>query len=199
MRKIAIHCAHTGMADPRQLRPNPQNPKRHGKRKVALYAKIIKEGGWRRAIVVSQRSGLIVSGHGAQLAALQLGLPKVPIDKQQFPSAEAEKAAMLADNWLAESMADYDQELIAEIVDELREAHFDTELAGVMTAIEEDEVRELKRLEVLPVPRMAWVLIGVPTKKFGRINALVEKIARVDGVQVETTANNQFGENGEED
>ena len=49
------------------MKPTPLNPTRHGPRKLALYAKIIREGVWRRAIVVSTRSGLIVSGHGAWL------------------------------------------------------------------------------------------------------------------------------------
>src|ERR1700726_3104999 len=147
-----IRCAHTALVDPGSLLPNPQNPKRHSQRKLALYAKVIREGGWRRAIVVSDRSGLIVSGHGAWLAAVhELGSWLVPVDRQSFASEEAEKASMLADNWLAESMAEYDQNLVADIVGDLREAGFDLELAGILSDPESDE---LKVLSVPPVPRM---------------------------------------------
>ena len=191
---IPVHCAHTLVMDPAELKPNPLNPKQHGARKLALYAKIIREGGWRRAIVVSNRSGLIVSGHGAWLAALhELKASAVPVDRQDFASAEAENAAMLADNWLAESLAEYDPDLTAEVVADLRAAGFDLELAGIIAAID-DASDELKKMNVPPVPRMAWVLIGIPTVKFGRINALVEKISRVEGVRIETAASSSDGE-----
>jgi hypothetical protein len=184
--------------DPREMKPNPLNPKRHGPRKLALYAKIIREGGWRRSIVVSKRSGLIVSGHGAWLAAVhELKTDAVPIDLQDFGSAEAENAAMLADNWLAESLAEYDQDLIAEVVGDLREAGFDLELAGIIAAALDESSELIKEMDVPPVPRMAWVLIGIPTVMFGRINALVEKISRVEGVRIETAASSAEA-NGEE-
>jgi hypothetical protein len=50
---IPVHCAHSGFMETSKLVPNPLNPKKHGPRKLALYAKIIRESGWRGAIVVS--------------------------------------------------------------------------------------------------------------------------------------------------
>lgn len=51
-----------------------------------------REGGWRRAIVVSKRSGLIVFGQGAWLAAVQeLKVDVVPVDRQDFATEEAEE------------------------------------------------------------------------------------------------------------
>lgn len=185
--EIPIRCAHNQVVDPMTLQPHPQNPKRHGPRKLELYGKIIREAGWRRAVVVSNQSGFIISGHGATLAAIQLGC-LVPVDRQDFPSLEAEKAAMLADNWLAESLADYDQDLLAQLADDLRTAGMDTELAGFLRAFD-DDAPLLRKVEVPPAPRMAWVLIGIPTTRFGQINKHVEAIARVDGVRIETTAN----------
>jgi hypothetical protein len=194
---IPVHCAHTDLMIPREMKPNPLNPKRHGSKKLALYAKIIREGGWRRSIVVSKRSGLIVSGHGAWLAALNvLKDYAVPVDHQDFASAEAENAAMLADNWLAESLAEYDQDLSAEVVADLRAAGFDLELTGIIAAIDDNASDELKKMNIPPVPRMAWVLIGIPTVQFGRINGLVEKISRVEGVRIETAASSNGEENG---
>src|SRR5260370_9414625 len=96
---IPIFCAHTELVDPVKLVPHTQNPKRHSQRKLELYGKVV-AGGWRRAIVVSNLSGFVISGHGARLAAIDvLKIDKVPVDRQDFASAEAEKAAMLADNW----------------------------------------------------------------------------------------------------
>jgi hypothetical protein len=42
---------------------------------------------------------------------------------------------------------------------------------------------------VKPPPQTTWVLIGIPTVRFGEINELVERIAAVEGTIVETTAN----------
>ena len=193
---IPVLCAHSELADPRSLAAHPQNPKKHSEAKQRLYGKIIrppgKKGAWRKAIVVSNLSGCIIAGHGAQLAAINvLNVSLVPIDRQDFESEEAEKAAMLADNWLAESTADYDQDLLSELMDELKDANFDLELAGVMAEIDNASPDdELKELSVPPAPRMSWVLVGIPTVRFGQINSLVEKIARVPGVVLETAVNN---------
>src|SRR3990167_7954221 len=66
----ALHCAHARLVPTSKLKPNPQNPNKHSAEQLKLYAKIIRHQGWRRAIVVSKRSGLIVTGHGAWLAAI---------------------------------------------------------------------------------------------------------------------------------
>lgn len=192
---IPVLCAHTSLEDPRTLLAHPQNPKRHSPAKQKLYAKVIRppgqKGAWRKAIVVSNLSGFIIAGHGAVLSAInELGVALVPVDRQDFASAEEEKAAMLADNWLAESTADYDQDLLVELMGELKSAGMDLELAGVMEQIAEAQDKELRELAIPPAPRMSWVLIGIPTVHFGKINGLVEKIARIPETVVETAVNN---------
>jgi hypothetical protein len=192
---IPVLCAHTELADPRSLLAHPQNPKRHSPAKQKLYAKVIRPpgqpGAWRKAIVVSNLSGFIIAGHGAQLAAVnELKVSLVPVDRQDFASVEEEKAAMLADNWLAESTVDYDQDLLVELMNELKGAGMDLELAGVMAQLDSADAEELRELTIPPAPRMSWVLIGIPTVDFGKINALVEKVARIDGTVVETAVNN---------
>ena len=197
---IPVRCAHTELTDPRLLTPHPQNPKKHGPEKLELYAKVIRPA-WRKAIVVSNRSGLIIAGHGAQLAAINvLGVSLVPIDRQDFASEQEEKAAMLADNWLAESTADYDQDQLVELMNELRTGGFDMELAGVMAQLETSSAEDLLReVAIPPAPRMSWVLIGIPTVNFGAIAPLVEKIARVPETVVETAVNSAEMPNVEED
>ena len=51
------------------LVPHPRNPNKHGDNQIALLAKIIGNQGWRNPIVVSERSGFIVAGHGRLGAA----------------------------------------------------------------------------------------------------------------------------------
>ncbi len=46
---------------------------------------------------------------------------------------------------------------------------------------------ELKAIKPQAAPAMAWVLIGIPTVRFGEINEAVERIAALPGAMVETT------------
>jgi hypothetical protein len=57
--KIPVHCAHTGLINPWDIKPNPLNPERDGPRKLALYAKIIREGGSRLPPYGISEAGLV--------------------------------------------------------------------------------------------------------------------------------------------
>lgn len=126
----ALHCAHARLVPTSKLKPNPQNPNKHSAEQLKLYAKIIRHQGWRRAIVVSKRSGLIVTGHGAWLAAKAEGWPQVPVDFQNFKTSADEFAHLIADNKLPQ-MAEIDDELLAAILAEEFEDGFDLELTGL--------------------------------------------------------------------
>lgn len=200
---IPVLCAHSGQAHTADLVPNPRNPKRHPRRQLEVYAKVIRESGWRRPIVVSRRSGLIVKGHGAYEAARDvLQVDVVPVDFQDYPSDEAELADLLADNKLAE-LAESDDAALADLLGDLT-GKIDLELAGILATIEESGAATAAALKVLDVPAapaMTWVLVGIPTVRFGEINKHVERIARVDGVLLETTfqsADEPTAEEGEE-
>lgn len=52
-----------------KLKPNPLNRNSHPKNQIKRLEKIIKAQGFRSPIVVSNRSGLIVAGHGRLQAA----------------------------------------------------------------------------------------------------------------------------------
>lgn len=185
---IPIYCAFSKIVKLSGLKPNPQNPNTHSAEQLRLYGKIIQVNGWRRAIVVSTRSGLIVKGHGAWLAAKQIGLSHAPIDFQDYPTAEAELQDMLADNELAR-LAMSDESKLQEILNELEGKGCDLELTGILQKLE--ETPELKRWELVPPPpRMAWVLIGVPLVNYGAVSGLVESIGKVPEVLLESTVSN---------
>jgi hypothetical protein len=56
---IQVHCAHDEIAKIDDLKRHPANPNKHPPEQIKLLAKIIRVHGWRNAIVVSNRSGLI--------------------------------------------------------------------------------------------------------------------------------------------
>ena len=140
MRTMRVLCAHTSLADPASLKPNPSNPNRHSAHQIQLLAAIIQEQGWRAPITVSKRSGLIVRGHGRLEAALLIGCDKVPVDEQDYANEAEELADLLADNRLSE-LAELDEADLKKVIEKLRQADptFDVELTGFM----EDEIAKL--------------------------------------------------------
>jgi hypothetical protein len=137
---MRVLCAHTSLADPATLKPNPANPNRHSAHQIQLLAAIIQEQGWRAPITLSNRSGLIVRGHGRLEAALLMGCDKVPVDEQDYANEAEELADLLADNRLSE-LAELDEADLKKVIEKLREADpsFDVELTGFM----EDEIAKL--------------------------------------------------------
>lgn len=111
------------------LKAHPRNPNQHPEAQIELLAKVIEHQGWRRPVRVSRRSGLIIAGHGALLAARSRGWGEVPVDFQDYESEEDELADLMADNRLAE-LADTDQEVLKELLQSLDDEGFDLNLAG---------------------------------------------------------------------
>ena len=137
---IPIYCAHTKLVDPNTLKPNPGNPNQHSAHQIQLLASIIQEQGWRNPITVSNRSGMIVRGHGRLEAALLIGCEVVPVDAQDYASEAEELADLLADNRLAE-LAELDEDELKRLLKTIQDCDptFDLELTGFM----EDEIRKL--------------------------------------------------------
>ena len=154
---IPVHCAHTRLADPTTLQPNPANPNRHSAHQIQLLASIIQDQGWRNPVTVSKRSGLIVRGHGRLEAALLLGCETIPVDDQDYASDAEELADLLADNRLSE-LAELDEDDLRRVLRQIHESDpaFDIELTGFM----EDEIRKLMEAdddpadEIETIPRM---------------------------------------------
>jgi hypothetical protein len=133
-----INCAHDALLAPEALQLNARNPNRHSAEQLRIYAKIIRHQGWRKPIVVSKRSGLVVAGAGATLCARQEKWRQVPVDYQEFKSEADEYAHLVADNMLPQ-MADMDDELVAAIVAKDLEGKLDLELAGLAAKGESEE------------------------------------------------------------
>jgi ParB-like chromosome segregation protein Spo0J len=92
-----------------KLIPYEANAKKHPEDQVKKLATSIQKFGWTSPIVVWQ-NGDIIAGHGRRLAAIHLGLKRVPvICRRDLTRAEAD-ALRLADNRVTST--DYDQELI---------------------------------------------------------------------------------------
>ena len=131
---IPVYCRFEKMAAVESLKLHPKNPKGHPAGQLRVYAKIIRGNGWRRAVVVSKRSGFVVKGNGAVLASRAHGIGKVPIEFQAYASEREEWRDLNADNALA-ALGETDEGKLAELVEGLGDT--DQELAGILNGLED--------------------------------------------------------------
>ena len=89
------------------LKPYPQNAKKHPAEQVEHIANSIREFGFQQPIVVD-KDNVVVIGHGRLLAAKKLNMDSVPCVCADDLTDEQIKALRLADNKTNESEWDFD-------------------------------------------------------------------------------------------
>jgi DNA modification methylase len=94
------------------LKPDPANPRLHGKKQVEQIAASIQTFGFNVPILVDS-SGCVIAGHGRLAAAKLLKLDRVPIIRIEHLSDAQMRAFMIADNRLTENSV-WDDHLLAE-------------------------------------------------------------------------------------
>jgi DNA modification methylase len=152
---IKIDCAFDSLVPIEKLVRHPRNNNRHSIEQIDALSKLIKAHGFRHSLVVSNRSGFIVAGHGRLEAALKLGIKELPVDYQDFSSEAEEYQCLTADNEIAR-WAELDYQNIYDTLKELPDV--DVSLLGIedfklpeeeiIPQCDEDEVPEAP-----PVPR----------------------------------------------
>ena len=111
------------------LQQDPNNARKHDTKNLDAIAYSLKTFGQRKPIVVSQ-DNVVIAGNGTLTAAKQLGwteitIARVPADWSQ----DQIKAYALADNRSAE-LAEWDKDVLANQVFELKVEGWDTEQLG---------------------------------------------------------------------
>lgn len=170
-----VRC-HGTLTPIESLKPHPDNPNTHPERQLRLYRKILQTNGWRRPIVVSRRSGFIVRGHGAWLAARALGWSMVPVERQAYATEAEELRDLLADNQLAR-LSEPDDEALEELLAELAADGRDPELAGI-----ENTLRELQG-PPQPKPVTLRVIVSCESEE-QRAGLMVELTAQGETVKL---------------
>lgn len=126
---MEIKAKEITFVDIESLIPNPKNNNKHPKEQIERLSKLIKYQGFRNPLVVSNRSGFVLCGHGRIEAAKLAGMKKVPVMYQDFENEAQEYAYLTSDNAIA-SWAELDLSAVnAEMLDLGPE--FDVELFGI--------------------------------------------------------------------
>ena len=120
------------------LKPNPRNPNKHGPEQLRIYAKVLRHQGFRKSIIVSNQSGMIVTGEGAYRTCIAEGWEFAPIDYQDFKTPADEMAHLLADNRLPQLSETNEAELAAILAQDL--SGLDVELAGALAEPGDDDL-----------------------------------------------------------
>jgi hypothetical protein len=119
-----------------QLKPNPDNPRKHSRAQVQAIARSIQAFGFNSPILIDKNKQ-IIAGHGRYAAALLLGLSEVPVISVEHLSEAQSRAYMLADNKLSDRSS-WNDEALALHLKELSDLALDFEIEA--TGFEPPEI-----------------------------------------------------------
>lgn len=111
-----------------KLVPYVNNSRTHSAKQVDQIAASIKEFGFTNPVLTDGDNG-IIAGHGRVMAAKKLGIEMVPCIELSHLTPTQRKAYIIADNKMALN-ADWDNELLALELSELKDAGYDMDLTG---------------------------------------------------------------------
>lgn len=175
-----------------ELRANSANWRAHGDQQKAAMRGILEEVGYVDGLIaVRDKKGklMLVNGHMRKEISDNEEVPVLVVD---LTPAEVKKILATFDPIGA--MASTQEQAHAALAKQVQtDSGAVRKLLDDMTvkrAASKKDVTELRPVVVQPPPAMTWVLVGIPTVRFGEIASRVEALAKVDGITLETTANN---------
>jgi DNA modification methylase len=101
MSEIEIKSKEIKIIPIEQITEHPKNANRHSIEQIERLCKLIRYQGFRSPLIISKRSGFLVSGHGRKMAAEKLGLKELPCVYQDFENEAQEYAYVISENEIA--------------------------------------------------------------------------------------------------
>jgi ParB-like chromosome segregation protein Spo0J len=126
--------------------PNPKNANRHSIEQIKRLEKLIKYQGFRNPLIVSNRTGFLVVGHGRLEAAKNLGIEKLPVIKQDFESEAQEYAYLISDNEI-QRWSELDKQAVFDEIENMPELNIEL-LAIENFSLEKPEQKEDKPVDL---------------------------------------------------
>jgi hypothetical protein len=193
-----------------EIDEHPENYQDHPTNQIAGLRVSLRTFGQVKDVVVQERPDdrfLMVAGHGLLTAARLEGwdLIGAKVIPQNWSEMKV-KAYLVADNdhgrhalqddiqrlSILEEAQQYDDTLLKAM------SYSEAELQAIQEELGDDAAKDvsIQKTEVREPPQMAWVLIGVPLAKYGRIDSTINQLSRDPDFFVETTVNDTIPGDG---
>lgn len=139
---IQIKSKDIVLVDINTLVLNSNNCNKHSSEQIDRLAKLMEFQGFRNPVVISNRSGFVIAGHGRIEAAKKIGVNLIPAMFQDFDSEAQEYAYLTSDNAVA-SWSELDLSMVnADMLD--LGPDFDVDMLG----IKEFSIEPLEKFEM---------------------------------------------------
>lgn len=161
------------------------NSKIHTKQQIEHIANSIKEFGFDDPLGIAGENNVILEGNGRVEAAKKLGIKKLPCVRLDHLTKEEQQAYVIAHNSLNLETG-FDDGLLFQELKKLQNFNF------VDFGVDVDKylktcIRVQKRL-LKPLKKVHY-LISLDINKNDEMMNIVEKIQKIEGVEIESTAN----------
>jgi len=177
-----------------KLVPHPKNWRIHGDNQKSAIRGLLTEIGYADACIARELPDgtlQLLDGHmRAGLSPKQ----KVPVLIVDLTDEEAEKLVLTLDpiSTLAESDPEKLAELAAEV--ETQSEALRALIDSLMPEAEDPKsTPHITPVKIDAPPIMTWLLIGIPTVRFGEVADLVDRIATIPNIAFETASDEQDG------
>lgn len=182
--------------DPKTLRPDKKNARSHTPQQIAKLRASIREFGFTNPVLVDGL-GVIICGHARTRAAIEQGLPSVPVIAMAGLSHSQRQALAIADNRIALD-AGWNADVLTEELERLASEDFDLSLTGfdveelLSFGVGEPDAEpgakdsKIKEVETGPVVDRFWISVrGLLKDQHVVLARLVEAMKDLPGVDVE--------------
>lgn len=130
------------------------NPMGHGNKDVEMLSKILASHGQRSPVIVWRKNMTIYKGNGTHQAMKRLGMKKIKVQFEDFPSEAAAKAYGIADNKASE-LSDWDADVLVSILssEEMKAidnpvlGFTDSELRGLNFQADEEKIGGMEKTD----------------------------------------------------
>ena len=136
---------------PGDLKPYENNAKRHPAEQIEQIKESIREFGFNDPIAID-KGNVVIEGHGRLIAAIELGMDKVPVIRLDDLTEEQRKAYTLVHNKLTMN-SDFDLNILSLELEDLSD--FNMEIFGfdpdILEEAEEQERKDISYHETISV------------------------------------------------
>ena len=171
----------------KKLQPHPKNWRVHGETQKAALRGLLTEIGYADACIARELPDGTLQLLDGHMRADESPKQKIPVLIVDLTDEEAEKFVLTKDP--LSSLAETDPEKLSALAAEVETQS--EALRALIDSLVPDEEEEDSEPRITPVKidepeTMTWVLIGIPTVRFGEVADLVDRLIQIPNIAFET-------------